>query len=112
MPLSILLAPENETAMSTPALHVIARLTARSDTVAPLQTILTALLEPTRREVGCRSYNLLHNRADPTDFTFVEEWADAAALDTHLQTPHLQAALAQAVSLLATDPDIRRYTLV
>ncbi|MCC6135112.1 MAG: antibiotic biosynthesis monooxygenase [Candidatus Contendobacter sp.] len=98
--------------MSSPAVHVIARLTARPDTVARLQIILAGLLEPTRRETGCRSYTLLHNLADPTDFTFVEEWADAAALDAHLQTPHLQTALAQAVSLLTTDPDIRRYVLI
>jgi quinol monooxygenase YgiN len=112
MPLLIALPPENETAMSSPAVHVIARLTARFDTVARLQIILAGLLEPTRREAGCHRYTLLHNLADPTDFTFVEEWADAAALDAHLQTPHLQTALAQAVSLLATDPDIRRYVLV
>lgn len=98
--------------MSTHAIHVVAHLTARSDTVAQLQTILTALLEPTRQETGCRRYILLRNLEDPTDFTFIEEWADAAALNAHLQTPHLQAALAQAMSLLAIAPDIRRYDLV
>ena len=95
--------------MPTDTVHVVARITARPDSVTQLQAVLTALLEPTRREAGCRSYVLLHNQADPTDFTFIEEWTDAAALDAHLHTPHLQAALAQAVNLLTTDPDIRRY---
>ena len=98
--------------MSPPSVHVVARITARPDTIAQLQTVLTALLEPTRREAGCLCYTLLHNQTDPTDFTFVEEWADAAALDAHLQTPHLQAALVQAADLLATAPDIRRYVLL
>lgn len=42
-------------------------------------------------------------------FTFVEEWADAAALNAHLATPHPQAVLAQAPALLAMAPDTRRY---
>ena len=96
----------------TPTVHVVARITARPDTVAELRALLLGLLEPTRRESGCRRYTLLHDAADPTDFTFVEEWADAAALDAHLAAPHVQAALAQASPWLAAAPDIRRYVLV
>ncbi|MCB1820110.1 MAG: antibiotic biosynthesis monooxygenase [Candidatus Competibacteraceae bacterium] len=92
--------------------HVVARLTARPETGAALQTLLLSLIEPTHQEPGCLRYELLHNAADPTDFTFVEEWADTAALDAHFATPHLQAVLAQAPALLATEPDIRRYTRI
>ncbi|MFO7641938.1 MAG: putative quinol monooxygenase [Candidatus Competibacteraceae bacterium] len=91
--------------------YVIARLTARPEAVAELQTLLLGLIEPTRQESGCLRYTLLHNSADPTDFTFVEEWADAAALEAHFATSHLQAALARAPALLAAPPDIRRYAL-
>ncbi len=93
-------------------LHVVARITARPDTVAQTRTLLQNLLEPTRRELGCLRYTLLHNHADPTDFTFVEEWADQAALDAHLASPHIQAALTEAANLLASPPDIRAYALI
>jgi quinol monooxygenase YgiN len=96
--------------MSNATVKVVARLTARPDQVLELQALLQGLLEPTRKEAGCVSYELLWNRTDPADFTFIEEWADAAALDAHLMTPHVQNALAQAQSLLAIAPDIRRYT--
>ncbi|MDG4551584.1 MAG: putative quinol monooxygenase [Candidatus Contendobacter sp.] len=96
----------------TATLHVVARISARPDTVAQTQTLLQNLLEPTRREPGCLRYTLLRNHADPTDFTFVEEWADQAALDAHLASPHIQAALVEAASLLAAPPDIRPYALV
>ena len=96
----------------TPTVHVVARITARPDAVAELRALLLGLLEPTRRESGCLRYTLLHAAADPTDFTFVEEWADAAALDAHLAAPHVQAALAQAPLWLAAAPDIRRYTVI
>ena len=92
--------------------HVVARLTARPETVAELQSLLLSLIEPTRQEPGCLRYELLHNSTDPTDFTFIEEWLDEAALEAHFTTPHLQAALAQAPALLAVEPDIRRYTLM
>ncbi len=96
----------------TQTVRVVARITARPDTVSELHPLLLGLLEPTRREPGCLRYQLLQNRADPTDFTFVEEWADEAAIDAHFATPHLQAVLAKATPLLAAEPDIRRYTLI
>lgn len=96
--------------MSNATVKVVARITARSDRIEELQALLQSLLGPTRQEPGCISYQLLWNRVDPTDFTFVEEWMNDAALDAHLLTPHVQSALAQAQSLLATAPDIRRYS--
>ncbi len=96
----------------TATVHVVARLVARPDTVAELRALLLSLIEPTRQEAGCLRYSLLQNTADPTDFTFVEEWVDQAALEAHFTTPHLQAALAQAPELLAASPDIRRYTCI
>ena len=93
-------------------IHVVARLIARPDTVTELQTVLLHLIEPTRQEPGCLRYQLLHNAADPTDFTFVEEWADATALEAHFTTPHVQAAFAQAPPLIAMELDIRRYTVI
>ncbi len=94
----------------TETVHVVARITARPDTVTELRALLLTLLEPTRRESGCLRYILLHHSADSTDFTFVEEWANAAALEAHLAAPQVQTALAQAPPLLAATPDIRRYT--
>lgn len=98
--------------MSNATVKVVARITAQPDRVGELQALLQGLLDPTRKEPGCIRYQLLWNRSDPTDFTFVEEWADDAALDAHLLTPHVQNALAQAQSLLATAPDIRRYLML
>lgn len=94
----------------TETVHVVARITARPDTVTELRALLLTLLEPTRRESGCLRYILLHHSTDSTDFTFIEEWADAAALDAHLAAPQVHAALAQAPPLRAAAPDIRRYS--
>ena len=93
------------------SIHIIARFTARPDTIDALRTLLLGMLEPTRKEAGCVSYELLNNSADPTDFTFVEEWASQAAIDAHMKTPHLQAVVADSAPLLASPLDVRFYTV-
>lgn len=85
---------------------------ARAESVAEVRSILSGLVGPTRREAGCVSYELLQNRSDPTDFTFVEEWESDAALDAHLSTEHVRVALSKLPGLLAGEPDIRRYSVV
>ena len=92
--------------------RVIAHLTAKADKIEETRTALTAVIEPTRAEDGCILYELMQNNADPADFTFYEEWLSDAALDAHLQTPHLRELQSKAPDLLAAPPDIRRYTLL
>lgn len=92
-------------------LRVVARITALPDRVEPLKAVLSELVEPTRREAGCIQYELLQNRADPADFTFVETWESEAALETHLASAHIKAATEKLPGLVAAPPDIRRYDL-
>jgi len=98
--------------MSDQGVRVVARVVARPGRVEELRALLEGLVEPTRKEPGCVTYELLQNKNDPTDFTFVEEWRSEADLDAHLQSPHLQYARVRLPELAVTDPDIRRYTVV
>jgi quinol monooxygenase YgiN len=98
--------------MSNMSLGVIARVAAKADRVEQVRAILMGVVEPTRREPGYLSYQLLRNQADPTDFTFIEEWASAAAELSHFATPHISGALRQLPGLLAAEPDVRRYTVL
>lgn len=98
--------------MSKPTLRVVARLAAFPDKVAELKSLLLSIIEPTRQEQGCIKYELLQNQADPTDFTFVEEWESAALLEVHLASTHIQAAVQQLDGLAVAPPDIRRYELL
>ena len=94
------------------ALTVVAHLIAKPDKIEETRAALQTLIDPTRAEEGCIKYELLQNNADPTDFTFVEEWSDDKALDEHLQTDHIKHLVLRADELLASPPDIRRYTLL
>jgi quinol monooxygenase YgiN len=47
------------------------------------------LLEATRKENGCISYDLYQSVSDPDQMTFVEEWESRAAIDAHMKQPHV-----------------------
>ena len=98
--------------MKTVGLRVIARIVAKPDTVEEVQRILRGLVAPTRAEEGCVVYELLQNRADPTDFTFVEEWANDSSFERHHRTEHIRAAFPSLGALVAAPPDIRTYSVV
>ena len=95
--------------MAEETLKVIARIKARPEKVDEMRALLAGLVTPTRAEAGCLRYELLHNLTDAADFTFVEEWRDAAALESHFNTEHVRAALARFQELAAEPMDLRRY---
>ena len=88
--------------MANKTVKVLARITARPDKIEELRSLLLDLVKETRREKGCISYQLLHGKADPGDFV----------IDTHFATAHVQDAFSKAASLLAKEPDIRRYDVI
>lgn len=93
-------------------LYVVARIVARPASVAMVRAALAGLLEPTRAEPGCLVYDLFQNADDPTDFTFYEEWTNAAALDAHAASTHIATTFARLEGHLAGPADVRRYSKV
>jgi len=98
--------------MSATSLRVVARIKARAETVNEVRELLASLVEPTRKEFGCITYELLQNTEDPTDFTFVEEWESDKALASHLASDHLKAIGPKLQPVVVEAPDIRTYLLV
>ncbi|MEE9141105.1 MAG: putative quinol monooxygenase [Gammaproteobacteria bacterium] len=93
--------------MSQETLRVITRLRAQKGKELELRQLLEGLLEPTRAEEGCLSYELLENSEDPCEFAFIEEWRDEGAFQAHFETEHVKAALAPEV--LDDELNLSRY---
>jgi quinol monooxygenase YgiN len=93
-------------------LQVVAVLTAKPGSEKAVEEALTALVEPTRSEAGCTSYELFVSAADPATFITIETWRSTDDLDAHLQTPHVQQALSAAGDHLAQAPAIHPLTQV
>ncbi|CAG9933823.1 putative quinol monooxygenase [Candidatus Nitrotoga arctica] len=95
--------------MSGEVVRVIARITAQLDKVEELKSVLLGLVEPTRLEKGCVSYQLVQDKTDLAEFVFIEEWSSDSAIDVHMTSSHVQDAFLKAQSLLVKAPDIRKY---
>ena len=93
----------------SPTLKMIARFDALPNQLEPLRETLIGLIEPTRREVGCLRYELWHNREDPSELTFVEEWQSDAHLAAHLETPHIKALFVRLQELEVPKPQVLKY---
>ena len=98
--------------MPKSVLGVVARIVAKPESVEIVRDGLKSLLEPTRGEPGCILYELMQNAADPTDFTFYEEWTDEKVLDAHAASAHVASAFAILNAHVAAPPDVRRYWFV
>jgi quinol monooxygenase YgiN len=95
--------------MAGESVRVVARITSQPDKVEELKSVLLGLVEPTRLEKGCVSYQLVQDKTDLVEFVFIEEWISDSAIDAHMTSSHVQDAFSKAQSLLAKAPDIRKY---
>ena len=98
--------------MPPPTLHVIASIKAKPEHADAVLQVLRGYIEPTRAEDGCLVYDLLHNLADPTEFTFVEEWSGPAALEAHSRSPHLAAGRQKLAGLTERPNEVRKYSRI
>jgi len=96
-------------AVSSAAVHVVARHFAKSETVAAVRDVLVSLIPLSRAEPGCLKYELFQNVSDPTDFTFMETFASDAALAVHAAAPHVADIPARLSGLMAKPSDVRMY---
>ena len=78
--------------MSGKTLNVVAIAETSADRAEELKSVCLGLIEPTRKEKGCISYDLYQDITNPGKFTFIENWESKEHLDVHLKSPHLVAA--------------------
>jgi len=93
--------------MSARTITVVATFQARPGKENELRAALIGLLAPTRKEEGCINYDLHSSPEDPAKFLFYENWTGKAALDAHMQTPHVQNLLPRVNELCVAFPGIK-----
>ena len=83
---------------------VVATMTVKPESVDTVRDILTRAVEEVHDEPGCQLYSL--HQTDET-FVFVEQWADADALQTHSTAPAIATLFGTVGELLDGAPDIK-----
>jgi quinol monooxygenase YgiN len=88
---------------------VVATMTVKPESVDAVREILTRAVKDVHDEPGCQLY-ALHESGDT--FVFVEQWADADALQAHSTAPAFTALVKDVGDHLAAAPDIKMLTPV
>ncbi len=71
-------------------LKVIAQDFIKPECIENVIPLYRELVEKTKEEPLCVSYELFIDEKDPGHFIFIEEWPDRAALDAHCNTEHFK----------------------
>lgn len=83
---------------------VVATMTAKPESVGTVRAIFTRTVEDVHNEPGCQLYSL-HESGNT--FVFVEQWADAEAVQTHSTAPAVTTMFNDVRDHLAGAPDIK-----
>jgi quinol monooxygenase YgiN len=83
---------------------VVASFTAKPESVDAVRAACTRAIEAVHDEPGCELY-ALHQTGDT--FVFIEQWADAAALQAHSTAPAVGTLFADISNDLAGAPEVK-----
>jgi quinol monooxygenase YgiN len=87
-------------------IKVIATIRAYEDHIELVKASLQQLVEPSRLEQGCLSYDFFQDVENTCLFYCIEQWADKASLDEHLESPHIKACMRKTEAALAAPPQV------
>ena len=90
-------------------IYVMARISVTPESAVAAKTILTTLVAASLEEAGCLAYELFQRPDAPHVFQTVEQWTDQAAVDAHMKTAHVGAAIAAAGPMFTAPPEILAF---
>ena len=85
---------------------IIAQIFIKPENVDAFLAATKDLIEKSRAEAGCITYNLYQDPNDKTKLLFFEEWKNQAAIDFHFETEHFKAFGAMLEEFASQDPVI------
>lgn len=89
---------------------VVARWDVRADAVDAVLGWIAELAPHARAEPGCLGYEVLRSAEDPASMVLIERYADRAALDAHLASPHYAAFVVDKIRPCLTDRRVEVVT--
>ena len=72
------------------SLIVVAKVIAKKEYTEAVRNELFKLILPTRKEKGCKEYNLHQDNDNPSVFVFYETWDSLKCLEAHMKTEHFK----------------------
>ena len=84
-------------------LLVVATIPATAEGTETVRSALETLVDASRQEEGCISYDVYESASAPGTFVTVERWTGQDAMDAHMGTPHVAAAIGAVEGALSGD---------
>jgi quinol monooxygenase YgiN len=84
------------------SIHIVVRFDVKPERLASTLAAFAELADQTRREPGATVFDVFRAEEEPCTVVLVEEWADQAAIDTHMKEPHTARFLDQVRDAFAT----------
>jgi quinol monooxygenase YgiN len=75
---------------------------------AKVESIARTMMAETRREAGCRVYEIMRSLETPGRLHLYEEWDSLEALEAHFGTPHMQVWRQGIADLTVLDRKVAR----
>jgi quinol monooxygenase YgiN len=88
---------------------IVARVKVKEEKVKDFLELTKPLVEATRNEPGCISYELFQSASDPSSFIFYEEYKDDSAFNAHGNSDHFKTFAAGVPELTAEEMKVEQF---
>ena len=93
-------------------IKVVAKFTIKAENVEEFKKTSTELIDKTRKETGCITYELFQDFTDSNILAFIEEWDNVEALTKHTKTEHFIRIVPQLEMLKDKATEMNIYNLI
>jgi quinol monooxygenase YgiN len=92
-------------------IFVYCKLTPRQENEKEFLSLVKQLIDPTREESGCASFELVKTIGDDS-YVLIEKFNDRAAIDAHIGLEHFRTIFPQLKELLEKPPEVTNHELM
>ena len=90
---------------------IVAKNTIKPGMAEDFKRMVKPLIMASQQESGCIAYDLYEDIADPNILTFIEQWEDQTAIETHNNSPHFTQIVPK-IGVFCEGSEVRLYKMV
>jgi quinol monooxygenase YgiN len=93
-------------------IKVAAKCVIKKESIETFKSITSTLIDETRKEDGCISYELFQDNDNEQVFIFVENWGNQEKLNQHINSKHCKELLPEMGKTYELDMELHFMSLV
>ena len=93
-------------------IKVVAKHLIQAEKTDKFMDLVKQLVETTRKEVGCITYELYQDEKDASIMTMIEEWESRDALNRHMESEHFKRLVPIISEMIMKETEMNIYNKV